>query len=81
MEKYNLGYACLSVKLREKDIFMSRTCRLETIKNKGIEFAKELAIKNLDDLALMLKYNVSKKILLFRLSSEIFPFATHPQYG
>jgi UV DNA damage endonuclease len=55
--------------------------RLATLQKKGVDYAKELAIKNLKDLLLILKWNKKNNIFFFRMSSEIFPFATYPEYG
>lgn len=76
----NLGYACINTQLRKKDIFMSRTCRLATLRERGINYVYELALKNLRDLEPIIKWNFENNIFLFRLSSEIFPFATHSEY-
>lgn len=54
----NLGYACLNTVLRSKkpdSIFCSRTCRLLTIQEKGIDFAKELGRLNTIDLVKMIE--------------------------
>lgn len=75
-----IGYCCLNMYLRSLGIFTSRTCRLETIKKNGIEYAYQLAKQNLQDLAVILKWNYENNIFLYRMSSEIFPFATHPDY-
>lgn len=82
IQKHNLvmGYCCLNVYLRNKGIFTSRTCRLQTIKEKGIEYAYMLAHQNLDDLAVILRWNYKNGIYNYRMSSEIFPFASHPDY-
>ena len=80
-ENFNLGYACICTELRKKNVFCSRTLRLATLKVKGVEYAKELAIKNVKDLLTILEYNVKHEIYLMRISSDIFPFATHPEYG
>lgn len=73
----NFGYACLNTELRKKDIFSSRTLRLATLEKKGIVYAKELATKNLKDLLTILKWNKDNGIFFFRISSELFPFATY----
>lgn len=82
IQKHNLvmGYCCLNVYLRNKGIFTSRTCRLQTIKENGIEYAYKLAHQNLDDLAVILRWNYKNGIFNYRMSSEIFPFASHPDY-
>lgn len=76
----NMGYCCINVYLREDDIFCSRTCRLDTIKKRSIEYSYELAKKNLNDLATIFKWNHDNNIFLYRMSSEMFPFATHPDF-
>jgi UV DNA damage endonuclease len=77
---FRFGYACICTELRKKGIFTSRTLRLQTLQKKGIEYAKELAIKNLQDLLTTLRYNVKNNIFFMRISSQIFPFVTHPDY-
>ena len=76
----NLGYACLNTELRKSNIFCSRTCRLKTIEEKGMNHLYSLTEKNLDDLLKMLKWNKDNGIHLFRMSSDMFPFATHKDY-
>lgn len=79
-DNFRLGYACICTELQSKKIFTSRTLRLETLKKKGIEYAKSLAMQNLQDLLTILKYNVKNDIYFMRISSQIFPFVTHPDY-
>jgi UV DNA damage endonuclease len=79
-KKLLLGYCCLNMHLRNLGIFTSRTCRLQTILDKGIEYSYELATNNLNDLACILRWNQRNNIHLYRMSSEMFPFATHPDY-
>lgn len=78
-DNFNLGYACLNTCLRKKGVFSSRTLRLATLQKKGIEYAKNLAIENLKDLLLILKWNKENGIFFFRITSELFPFATYTQ--
>lgn len=82
VQKQNLimGYCCINVTLRNIGIFCSRTCRLDTLRDKGLQFVYSLARQNLKDLACILKWNYSNKIYLYRMSSEMFPFASHPDY-
>jgi len=80
-ENFNLGYACINTELRKKNIFSSRTCRLSTLESKGIGYVKDLALKNLKDLQTILDWNLKNNILFFRLSSELFPFASHEKHG
>lgn len=76
-ENFNLGYACINTRLQKKKIISSKTLRLSTLEKKGIEYAKELAIQNLQNLLTILKWNKENDIKFFRLSSDMFPFATY----
>lgn len=77
----NMGYCCINMCLRKLGIFSSRTCRLDTIKERGVEYSYELAQNNLEDMACILKWNHTNNIFLYRMSSDMFPFATHPAYA
>ena len=77
--RIRIGYACLNTKLREQNIFCSRTCRLATVREKGMNYAKELARLNLIDLLTILKWNEEHGIRFFRISSDIFPHITNPR--
>ena len=84
----SLGLCCLNTELRnppkkdgkrQEPIFASRTCRIATMKEKGIEYLKELCMQNLEDLKKMLKWNKEHGIHVFRLSSEMFPHMSNPE--
>ena len=81
MDKFNFGYACINTELRKDGIFTSRTCRLATLEKKGMEYIRSLAIQNLQDLLKILEWNVKNNIYFMRISSEIFPFASHKKHG
>ncbi|KAJ4490928.1 UV-endonuclease UvdE-domain-containing protein [Lentinula aciculospora] len=81
-----LGYACLNTILRNKRpaseaVFCSRTCRIDSIKKNGLDWVKELGRKNVQDLMTMIQWNEDNNIRFLRLSSEMFPFASHSIYG
>lgn len=83
---HRLGYCCINTELNKKGIFMSRTCRLSTLEKfdtsqKAINYCKSLAMDNLKDLQIILKWNNENNMKVFRLSSAIFPFSTHPDYS
>jgi UV DNA damage endonuclease len=80
-KNFNLGYACINTELREHDIFMSRTCRLQTFITKGLDHVQNLAMHNLQDIMKILEWNVKNGIYFLRLSSEIFPFTAHLKFG
>ncbi|THH21408.1 hypothetical protein EW146_g129 [Bondarzewia mesenterica] len=82
--KGRLGYACLNTILREikpNPIFCSRTCRIDTILKNGLDFAKDLGVQNVKDLKKLIQWNEENKIRFMRISSELFPFASHAKYG
>lgn len=76
----NLGYACINTELRKKNIFTSRTLRKATFDSKGLEYVKDLVAKNLKDMVKILDWNKENNVNFFRMSSEIFPFISHPDY-
>ncbi|GAA5916295.1 hypothetical protein JCM6882_001073, partial [Rhodosporidiobolus microsporus] len=79
-----LGYACLNTILRKHKppVFCSRTCRIDTIKkeDKGMPYLKELGRQNMEDLTKLIEWNAAHHIYFMRMSSEMFPFAAHPDY-
>jgi UV DNA damage endonuclease len=70
---FRIGYPCISAVLREKDIFCSRTLTLKTLEEKGIEAAKALALKNIEDLITIIEYNERNALRMFRITSNLFP--------
>jgi len=74
-----LGYCCISLginlgKARKDYISTNRTMIHRTFIEKGLSYVSELAIANIDDCQKVLKYNISKGIKLYRLSSDMFAF-------
>jgi UV DNA damage endonuclease len=53
----------------------NRTCRLKTATPKRL---RELIASNLDDLERVLQFNADHRIHLYRISSDLIPFASHP---
>lgn len=80
LSNLNMGYCCINTELRSLGIFCSRTCRLDTVKSKGIEYIYKLAWENINDLPAIFRWNYKNNIFLYRMSSEMFPFASHPDY-
>lgn len=69
----NIGYACLTIGVPGTRL---RTC---TLKNANTETLKEITAANLAALEQMLEFNAKNNIHLFRVSSDIIPFASHPK--
>lgn len=70
-----LGYACLNVTLPSQ----FKTCRLATMRQEGMAKIKELTLHNIAQVEAMLHFNELHQIEFLRLSSDIVPFATHPE--
>ncbi|GAF13881.1 UV DNA damage endonuclease [Bacillus sp. JCM 19046] len=70
-----LGYACLNLTLPSQ----FRTCRLATMRQEGMAKIKELTLHNIAQVEAMLSFNEQHQIRFLRLSSDIVPFATHPE--
>jgi len=84
----SIGYACINstLSVQKPKVTTNRSMIKKTFMDKGIDYASELSMLNIADLSTILKWNVDKGIKLFRLSSEIFPWASEykftdlPQY-
>ena len=66
-----LGYCCinLSIPLSPNQGMIKRT-----FESKGIEYAGELAVANIKNLIEIIKWNESKGIKVYRMSSNMFPW-------
>jgi UV DNA damage endonuclease len=51
---------------------------LKTVFSKGVEEIKSRAMKNLEDLKVLLQWNYSNNIFVYRMSSEMFPHLSNP---
>lgn len=73
--KIQLGLCCIHTKLRaQQNIFCSRTLRLSTLNDKGLEELYQRALKNCHDLIAMIKHIATTDgIRVLRISSDIFP--------
>ena len=76
-----IGYACINMALREQEIFTNRTMRKATLEREGPPFLSSIIQQNLEDLLFILKSNEENDLRFFRISSEIFPFYSHPIMG
>ena len=76
----NLGYACINMELsnrKGKDkITTNRSMIKKTFHDKGVDYASELVLQNVSDLCEIIKWNEQNNIKFFRLSSEVFPWAS-----
>jgi len=71
----NYGYCCINLTLeKERGIKIGRSMIKRTFQAKGIKYAGELAEANLQDMIEIIKWNNRKKINLYRMSSDMFPW-------
>ena len=75
---YNLGYACINSELsaQKPKVSTNRTMRKKTFQEKGLDYTSELILQNVTDLLAILQWNAKHDIHFFRISSEIFPWAS-----
>ena len=66
-----IGYACINTKLAAPN----RACRL---KNATPDRILELAAANVEALQPIFEWNLARGIELFRISSDVIPFGSHP---
>lgn len=70
------GYACINMKLREKGVFNSRTMRKKTFLEKGLPYTSKICLDNIKDIIPILHWNYKNDIKVFRISSELMPWAS-----
>ena len=77
----NLGYACINMTLgkQKPKVTTNRSMIKRTFLEKGVEYAGELGLQNSRDLFKILEWNNHNNIKVFRLSSDMFPWAS--EYG
>lgn len=73
-----IGYCCINLSLNEgrkkKDqILVNRGMIKKTFESKGLNYVSELALKNIDDLEKIIKWNIENNISVYRMSSDMFP--------
>lgn len=69
-----IGYACINTTLAKERIQVNRSMIRRTFLEKGLSYASELALSNVTDLEKIIDWNISNKILLYRMSSDMFPW-------
>ncbi len=68
-----IGYACITLGVPDVEL---KSCRLNNAGNKRL---REIIRSNILSLNNTLDYNIQNNIKLFRISSDIIPFASHPE--
>ena len=82
----NIGYCCINLSINEglkkKDyVSVNRGMIKRTFESKGLDYVSELAILNLQDTLKILDWNIQHGILVYRLSSDSFPWFSHYKFS
>lgn len=76
----NLGYACINMELAEQGVTTNRGMTRKTFLSKGISYASELALQNVRAFRAVLEWNLANHISVFRVTSELFPWASEYEF-
>jgi len=83
----HLGYACINMTLggehlpKSQRVCANRTMRKATLEKEGYEYLSEIIVSNMESLCQILEWNAAHGVRLYRMSSEMFPFHSHPDLG
>ncbi len=72
----SLGYACINIGLNEEGISSTRSMIRRTFVEKGIQYASQVALSNVKGLLDILKWNVAHGVKVFRVTSDLMPWAS-----
>ena len=72
----NLGYACINMTLRKDKITTNRSMIKRTFLKEGIRRSSDLALQNTRDLIEIIKWNHKNGFKLFRMTSDLIPWAS-----
>jgi UV DNA damage endonuclease len=72
----NLGYACINLTLADEGITTNRGMIRKTFLEKGIAYASELALQNVHAFLKILQWNAANDVHVFRVTSDLFPWAS-----
>ena len=72
----NLGYACINMTLRKDTITTNRSMIKRTFLKEGITRSSDLALQNTRDLIEIIKWNHKNGFKLFRMTSDLIPWAS-----
>jgi UV DNA damage endonuclease len=75
----NIGYACINLSLGKK-VTTNRTMVKRTFIAKGVDYVSDLVLQNVADLERIIDWNEQNGIKMYRMSSEMFPWATEYEF-
>ena len=82
MRRY--GYCCINMTLggdkKETRITTNRSMVKKTFLERGLSYASETALLNAKDLIKVIRWNNENGIKMYRMSSDIFPWASEYEY-
>lgn len=82
MRRY--GYCCINMTLgegkKETRITTNRSMVKKTFIERGLSYASEIALLNAKDLIKVIRWNNENGIKMYRMSSDIFPWASEYEY-
>ena len=81
----NIGYCCIPIgcnegKSKKDHLLVNRGMVRKTFDAKGLPYVSELVLLNLKDTLKILDYNLKNDILVYRLSSDSFPWMTEYKF-
>lgn len=72
----NAGYACINLSLQAEKVTSTRGMIKKTFTEKGVQYASQLALQNVQDLLKIVDWNLEHGFRLFRITSDLFPWAS-----
>ena len=75
-----IGYCCINMTLTKQKVKVNRGMIKRTFLERGLDYVSELILLNLDDTLKILKWNVENDILVYRMSSDSFPWMSEYEF-
>jgi len=74
-----LGYCCINLSLKDQGVSTNRGMVRKTFNEKGLSYVSTLVQQNLADLIIILTWNRTHNIQVYRMSSDLFPWMSEYQ--
>lgn len=78
---YRTGYCCINLSLEERFRTMTLAWANRNAKEDVLNKWKEIVIHNFTLLYKIIDWNINNKVFLYRISSDLIPFADHSEWG
>ena len=76
----SIGYACINLSLGKK-VTTNRTMIKKTFTQRGLDYVSDLVLQNVTDLETIIDWNERTGIKMYRMSSDMFPWATEYEFS